>query len=125
MKYMLCSIAVASLAFASCRSSEDRVNPSGSYPDFKTGNVSKGELIVENVTPTLLPRKGEPATLYIVYDEQGKQVAEATTASTSLAAGRYMIRPAQADPDVKTFWVTVEAGKTTRVDVSKSPATVD
>lgn len=129
MKYILSVVAVLTLAVAGCGSYDHR-HASDSAPDLKTGNVSKGELVLEAMDKPPTPSKGAPATLYTVYDEQGKQFAKPSTMSATLPAGRYRVHMERGEADVHEFWVTIEPGKTTRVDVSKikegeSPTTVD
>lgn len=118
IKYILSSVAALALAISGCRSHDHR-HASDSAPDLKTGNISKGELILEAMDKPPTPSKGAPAPLYTVYDEQGKQVARPSTMSTTLPAGRYRVHMERAEADVHEFWVTIESGKTTRVDVSK------
>lgn len=118
MKYTLSAMAAATLAVAGCRSHEHR-DAGDSAPDLKTGNVSKGELIVEALPKSPMPTKGSPAILYTVYDEQGKVVAKSSTMSTTLPAGRYRVHAENAELRAHEFWITIEAGKTTRVDLSK------
>ena len=106
------------LGFAACRATEERIDPSASYPDVKTGNLLEGELVVDLGT-TGFPRKGSVTPLYTVYDADGRKVKVSSTASTTLEPGRYLIRLEDPvwEPDI--FWVTVEEGKTTYVDPAR------
>ena len=124
----------------------DRIDPSGTYPDAKTGNVVRektdyGTLSV--ATPedrvdssgrhTELPHGGTDGsahtvnTGYGIYNTKGKLVAEIPNHSDlvvtsegpteiSLPAGRYLVRLDRDDVKVRTFWVTIEPHKHTEVD---------
>ena len=112
----------------------DRIDPSGTYPDAKTGNVALegtdyGTLSV--ATPEdRVGTDGSARTVdtgYGIYNSEGKLVAEVPNRSDlvvtsegpteiSLPAGRYLVRLDRDDVSVRTFWVTIEPRKRTEVD---------
>jgi hypothetical protein len=118
---------VLTLVAAGCRSNGDRLSPD-SARDHKSGNVSTGHLVVEAAPFPPAPKNGNPATLYTVYDDRGREVARSSTMSTTLPAGTYLVHLEGFDAEVREFWVTIESGKTTYVKPSEvevpHPATV-
>jgi hypothetical protein len=135
------------LSLAACSTTHgDRIDPSGAYPDAKTGNVVHektdfGTLIVATPEDRVdssgrhaeLPHGGMDSsthtvnTGYGIYNSEGKLVAEVPNHSDlvvtsegpteiALPAGRYLVRLDRDDVPVRTFWVTIEPRKRTEVD---------
>lgn len=116
-------VTLAGLALAGCATSDDEpVNLRETYPDLGKGEAQAGTtgrlevrsdvLVARDAKDTL--RTGHP--IYVVYDEEGRRVAEGIDEPTDLPPGRYLVKvDRQGDPAV--FWVTLEPGQVTRVDV--------
>jgi hypothetical protein len=117
-------VALAGLALAGCATSDDEpVNLRETHPDLGKGDAQAGSttgrldvrsdvLLARDAKDTL--RTGHP--VYVVYDEEGRRVAEGIDEPTDLPPGRYLVKvDRQGDPAV--FWVTLEPGQVTRVDV--------
>lgn len=118
MKLLLVVLAIACMAAVAYWRSRGRA-PSDDrpLPDLKTGREALGVLVVESIAVTSPYPKGGAPVLYTVDDENGARVARASTPSTSLPAGRYRIHVEQPGAELKGFWVTIEPGRTTRVDL--------
>lgn len=124
------------LAVVGCAASKPAIDPRGSYPDLGTGNVSpsaKGALLVH--TETFPSMDGDVLrnlhSGYDAYDPQGQWLffvpnhrhsSDESPDPVDLAPGRYLIRPEAGGSPRRTFWVTIQEGKTTEVDVAKLPA---
>ena len=123
MRNLLFAAAAAGLALAGCTPQEERVNPSGNYPDVRTGNTAaSGTLSFENIDwpPPQIGGQGRAvpmaSPLASVYDRDGKFVTYVRSTETSLAPGRYLVRFEDRDENAGPFWVTIEPDRTTAVD---------
>jgi hypothetical protein len=122
----------AGLALAGCSSySEEQVNPSGKYPDARTGNAKEnGTLNIMNADWPGPRIGGEgrnvpmPTPLASIYDQDGNFITNTRSTQTSLAPGRYLVRLEDEEgQNSSPFWVTIEPGKATDIDARtvKSP----
>jgi len=84
-------------------------------PEAKDAEVDTGRLLV--LTPRT-PETNTASSGYTVYTEDGYKVAHEANhggqVEHKLAPGRYFVRLDEKAP-VRTFWVTVEKGRVTRV----------
>lgn len=128
MKYLILSAATFGLAFSGCQlNPQEHINPSGAYPDAKMGNVTvpkEGKLVVHRDIPALQPggqSENSPVSRagYTVFDEQGGEVKHVEGSETTLPVGRYLIRLDEPTHERTPFWVTIQSGKTTEVDVAR------
>lgn len=125
MKILAAGMVAVALALAGCaESTPDQVNPKGDYPDLKTGHVDQtGTLNVEGIASgpyhTENPGRIGPmqSDLYSVYDSEGRYIMSSRKGSVELPAGRYLVR--LYDEDRSPFWVTIENGRTTNIDVNR------
>ena len=128
MRTLLFAAAAAGLALAGCSASqEERVIPTGNYPDVRTGNATaSGTLSFENVDwpPPQIGGQGREvpmaSPLASVYDKDGNFVTYVRSTGTSLAPGRYLVRFENRE-NASPFWVTIEPDKTTAVDAKAVP----
>lgn len=146
-----CAFVVLGIILAGCAtSSSERIDVRGNYPDVGRGNAegdeNPGRLVV--YTPVFTDTYAGRADFwwyerphvvhsgYTIYDSEGKRVRQVRNhslwpstserpAEVALAPGRYLIQADMAGQHPDRFWVTVEAQKETRVDVSRigAPAT--
>jgi hypothetical protein len=84
-------------------------------PEAKEAEVDTGRLLV--ATPRN-PEANTPSSGYTVYTEDGYKVSHEDNpggqVEHKLAPGRYFVRLDRKAPE-RTFWVTVERGRVTRV----------
>src|SRR6185369_10490336 len=110
-----------------CADQPTTIDTSGNHPNFgkttpmspeaKEAEVETGRLLV------LSPRVPEDYSGYTVYTPDGHNVAHEDNhgvrmqgpVERKLAPGRYFVQLDQKAPE-RTFWVTVEKGRVTRVE---------
>lgn len=127
-------VMLATMALAGCMTSDDAINPRGSYPDLTTGSAEardRGTLEVRTSAIDAPDREAkdtlrEHLPRYVVYDESGRRVAEVRNRmdaegsekleALSLPSGRYLVRIDERDAEPSAFWVTVQPNQITRVD---------
>lgn len=145
MKFIL--IATLTLTAAACQgAAPDRLPPNSPYPDAGTGmprSQGSGELVVYTATyPSReasrggIPGPGSDAwhvySGYTVYSADGGRIgyiqnhpssasSDESPSTVLLAPGRYLIRTDLPAEHPEIFWVTIEAGKETRVDAMNLP----
>lgn len=134
MKNLTGALVLAALASGCARTSY--VDPAETRTDAGIGNVDvskAGELVVyTEATEPPRTQEAEPPRLvptgYTIHDESGKRlfhVPNAVSSDTehptvvSLEPGRYLVALDEADSAPRTFWVRIEDGRRTAVDVSK------
>jgi hypothetical protein len=137
------ALAAAGCAFSS---EKDTVDPKGSYADARSGNVigsmppmtvtvpPSGRLLVyvrgEGTTIMASGKSGIDATRprYSIYDDSGRYVREVVNAvvtakespeEVALTAGRYLVKVGGGEPSHPVFWVRIEEGRRSIVDVPK------
>jgi len=123
----------AAMAMAGCGTTEigGPIDSRGSYPDFGTGNVRHAPLGFLTIRPVQEPPEGGqgPSSMvppgYRVYDDRGILVRRSAAGEITLPEGRYLIQLERSDRGPQTFWVLVEDGKLTGVDLNRvmDPAT--
>lgn len=140
-------IATLTLTAAACQSSApDRIPADQSYPDAGKGspqNTATGELVIyttsypnREASRAYMSGADQPAwrvySGYTVYGADGVRIgyirnhtsypsSDEAPSTVLLAPGRYLIRTDLPSDRPEIFWVTVEAGKETRVDAMNLP----
>jgi hypothetical protein len=138
----------AVLVAAGCAfpSERDRVDPNGSYADAQTGNVVESMPPMLVTSPPsgrlLVYVRGEGTTImasgksgldtsrprYSIYDESGRYVREVVNAvatakespeEVALTPGRYLVKVGGVEPSHPVFWVGIQVGRRSIVDVPK------
>jgi hypothetical protein len=136
------------LAAAGCAfpSDQDTIDPNGSYADAQTGNVMEsmppmivtvppsGRLLVyvrgEGTLIMSSGKSGIDATRprYSIYDDSGRFVREVVNGvvtgkespeEVALTSGQYLVKVGGVEPSHTVFWVKIEAGRRSIVDVPK------
>jgi hypothetical protein len=125
------------------------IDPTGPYPDVRTGNVVREEteigVLVVDTSRVKVDQEGRSyvpqndsdwdsshsvPTGYAIYDRSGRLMREVPNHSrivvsdegpteVALPTGRYLVRLDRAEGGVQTFWVTIEARRRTEVDPAR------
>lgn len=140
-------IATLTLALAACSSAApERLSPTANWPDANKGaepRTETGDLIIyttsypnREASRGYMSGKDQPVwhvySGYTVYGADGVRIgyiqnhtsypsSDEAPSTVLLAPGRYLIRTDLPSDRPEIFWVTVEAGKETRVDAMNLP----
>lgn len=97
------------------------------YADYSQGRPSaatngKPAFLVINAEPQSGPGQSSNPEIppsFSVFDEAGRQVIDRAQNRAELLPGKYLIKLEGSDVSSKPFWVSLESGKTTVVDVPR------
>ena len=117
----------AAMAMGGCGSMEvgGPIDTRAAYPDFGSGSGSHaplGFLAVRRVQEPLEGGQGPSSTVppgYRVYDDRGILVGNSAAGEVTLPEGRYLVQLERPARGPHTFWVRVDQGKLTEVDLNR------
>lgn len=117
----------ATMAIGGCGAMEigGPIDPHVVYPDLGPGSVRQEPLGFLSVRPVQEPLEGGqgPSSSvppgYKVYDDRGVFVRRSAWGEITLPEGRYLVQLERPSRGPQGFWVQVERGKLSDVDLSR------